>query len=167
MGQYWRAVNLDKGEFVSPYKLDSGAKLWEQLASAHVGRALIILVAAHRVQRGGGDLDLTRNWHGKERTFPDHNTTPGPMPEDYQTVAARTIGRWAGDRIAMVGDYAEDSDLPKKFKAASIYGKCSEDGGLTDVTEDVARVIEHELQGEFVKTKYGTEWKEAEQNTTA
>lgn len=149
MGQYWKPVNLDKKEFVNPHKLGSGLKLWEQLANQHIGSALIILTAAMREQRGGGDFDLDQNWHGKERTFPEHNATPGPMPNGYQTIAGRTIGRWAGDRIAIVGDYAEDSDLAPEFKASSIYGECGEDGTFTDITDDVCAVIEHELQGKF------------------
>lgn len=157
MGQYWQVVNLDKREFVLSHKLGAGLKLWEQLA-AHpgTGAALIILCAAMPEQRGGGDLDLTENWHGPERTFPEHSMKPGPMPEDYAKVAKRTIGRWAGDRIALVGDYAEDSDLPNSpVPASQIYGLCREHGEegegepWTDVSDDVARVIEHELRGKY------------------
>lgn len=71
------------------------------------------------------------------------------MPEDYQAIAKRTIGRWAGDRIALVGDYAEDGDLPNaKDKASEIYGYCSE-GQWKDISEDVCAVIEHELHGKY------------------
>lgn len=156
MGQYWMPVNLDKKEYIHPHKLGSGLKLWEQLASDGVGQALIILTAAQRERRGGGDLDMEENWHGPERNFPEHDCSPGPMPENYPSIAARTIGRWAGDRIAIVGDYAEDSDLPTRFKASLIFGKThrSEDGPIRkgqyrDITDDVCRVIEHELQGKF------------------
>jgi len=137
MGQYWMVVNLDKREFVCPHKLGAGLKLREQLA-AHpgTGAALLILCAAQREKRGGGDFYLRENWHGPERKFPEHNTTPGPMPdglsaegvaEPYPTLAARTIGRWAGDRIALVGDYAEDADLAPEHNASTIYEKCSEE----------------------------------------
>lgn len=170
MGQYWKVVNLDKKEFVHPHQLGSGLKLWEQLANhPGTGAALIILCAAMPQARGGGDFDLDENWHGPERKFPEHNVTPGPMPDDYQTVAARTIGRWAGDRIALIGDYAEDSDLPEVFKASEIYGQCTEkdEGGTwTDVSADVCAVIEHELQGKFV----GDGWRDFKfdkGNTTA
>ena len=33
------------------------------------------------------------------------------MPDEYPAIAARTIGRWAGDRIALIGDYAQDGDI--------------------------------------------------------
>lgn len=150
MGQYWIPVNLDKKEFVNPHKLGTGLKLWEQLANhPGTGAALVILCAAMPEQRGGGDFDLDTNWHGPERTIPEHSCKPAVMPDVYQTIAARTIGRWAGDRIALVGDYAVDSDLPAEFSAASIYGECGGSGSYTDVTNDVCRVIEHELCGKF------------------
>lgn len=191
MGQYWYVVNLTKRECVNPHKLGAGLKLWEQLA-AHpgTGAALIVLCAAMPQRRGGGDLDLDENWHGPEREFPQHSASPGPMPEDYQAVAARTIGRWAGDRIALVGDYAEDTDLPAEFEASKIYDKCQPEekeiynnrpkgashriaptcttngkphphagkyvhykvvrpSEFLDISDDVARVIEHELCGKY------------------
>lgn len=150
MGQYWKAVNLDKKEYINPYRLDSGAKLWEQLANG-VGDALIILCAAMPEHRGGGDLDLLENWHGTERTFPEHNLGPGPMPNTYPGIASRTIGRWAGDRIALVGDYAKAGDLPRKYKADKIYEECP--GTYKDITDDVAAVIEHELGMVFEATR--------------
>ncbi len=150
MGQYWYPVNLDKKEFIHPHRMGAGLKLWEQLA-AHPGTnaGLLVLCAAMPEARGGGDFDLSENWHGPERTFPEHSCSPGPMPEDYQAIAKRTIGRWAGDRIALVGDYAEDGDLPNaKDKASEIYGYCSE-GQWKDISEDVCAVIEHELHGKY------------------
>lgn len=159
MGQYWKTVNLDKREFICPHKLGAGLKLREQLASRPgVGAALIILTAAMPHRRGGGDLDL-----------PSDNRA-------YNAIAKRTIGRWAGDRIAMVGDYASDTDLEPEHQASRIYNNCvdPEDecpGCLAtgtdksgnplafecpehpmpykDITDDVARVIEHELRGRF------------------
>ncbi len=84
MGQYWKVVNLDKKQYLDPWDLDTGAKLWEQLANPNTGRALIMLLAPLPRKRGGGDLD------------------PNPM-----------LGAWTGDRIVMVGDYSEDSDFPE------------------------------------------------------
>jgi hypothetical protein len=83
------------------------------------------------------------------------------MPENYMAIAQRTISRWAGDRIALVGDYAEPTDLPAKFKADKIYNKCS-DNEWKDVSLDVCRVIEHELQGKFE----GEGWRHFIKNTS-
>lgn len=166
MGQYWMPVNLDKREFVSPHKLGAGLKLWEQLANhPGTGAALIILCAAMPEPRGGGDFDLEHNWHGPERKLPEHNITPGPMPDDYPAIAKRTIGRWAGDRIALVGDSAQNTDLAPEHNASAIWellidpnnddGNIPPEGAYTDISDDVARVIEHELRGKYV----GDGWK--------
>lgn len=150
MGQYWKAVNLDKREYVHAHKLGSGLKLWEQLANhPGPGAALIILCAAHREVRGGGDLSMDSD------------------------VAKRTIGRWAGDRVVLVGDYAENEDLPSVPDFADLYGKCTSPADLdpdegvdptslyTDVTDDVCAVIEAELNGTFT----GTGWRHFEEKS--
>jgi len=130
MGQYWYPVNLTKREYVHPHKLGSGFKLWEQLANEGTGRALVILCAAMPEPRGEGDLE------------------PDPV-----------IGRWAGDQIALVGDYAEDGDLPNyPVPASQIYNLCGSE--WTDVTDDVCRVIERELDGKFV----GDGWRDFKPN---
>lgn len=148
MGQYWKVINLDKRECIHAHKLGVGLKLGEQIGSGHGSPdALFILTAAMRERRGGGDFDWDSNYYGPERdnTKPGHNIHGGPVSDDYNAIAKRTIGRWAGDRIAVVGDYSEDEDLPSYPNFGSLYG----DEELVDVTEDVARVIEHEVGGTF------------------
>ena len=152
MGQYHIAVNLDKGEFIDPHTLGSGLKQWEILANEGVGRALCVLLFTP-FNRGGGDLDIDENWHGPEREFPRDNMQSGPVNEDYRDVAKRTIGRWRGDRVTFIGDYAEKGDVPGcALDESTIYGLCVSDapGGFKDVTDDVCRIIEHELNGKFV-----------------
>ena len=176
MGQYWKVVNLDKMEYLAPHKLGCGLKLWEQLANyPGTGAALIFLCAAMPERCGGGDFDLDENWHGPERDMKIHNITPGPMPENYPEIAGKTIGRWAGDRIALIGDYAEKDDL-KEFDASKIYYLCIDPENLekypeeyegitkealfTDITDYVCAVIEHELGGKFIG-KGWRRWKDA------
>ena len=164
MGQYWIPVNLDKREYVDPHKLGTGLKLWEQIANhPSTGVALLILCAAMPEARGGGDLE------------------PDPI-----------IGRWAGDRIAIIGDYAEDDDLTPKAgdpPAGQLYFMCRSDAEwrelvedwqkdnpllyerairekwapFKDVTDDVCRVIENELDGKFT----GDGWRHFERNKEA
>ena len=138
MGQYWKVVNLDKHEYIHPHKLGCGLKLWEQLANKGIGEALIILLAAMPEPRGGGDF--ASNYDG-------------------------VVGRWAGDRIALIGDYAEDSDLPKgvgDVPASQIYDACFDDDDprpaifFEDITHLVTPVIEHELGVRFT----GSGWRE-------
>jgi len=95
MGQYHVVVNLDRREFVHPYKLGCGYKLLEQLTSpGGPGDALLLLLACSN-GRGGGDA-------------PEHPR----------------VGSWAGDRIAVVGDYAEDTDLAPEHRASTIWDRC-------------------------------------------
>ncbi len=161
MGQYWKVVNLNKKEYINPHKLGVGLKLGEQLGSGHgTPDALFILVAAMREHRGGGDFDWDSNYHGPERTMA--HPSGAPVNTKYNKIAKRTIGRWAGDRIAVIGDYAEDGDLfGTPIPASQIYGACMGDDKVfeeterkqqkrwTDITDDVAAVIEHEVGGKF------------------
>lgn len=116
MGQYWKIVNLDKKQYLDPWNLGTGAKLWEQLANAVSGRALIVLLAPMPVRRGGGDLQ------------------PDPI-----------IGSWAGDRIVMAGDYSEDQDLPGcPVPFGELYRMATDD--YTDISGAVKMVIDRELE---------------------
>jgi hypothetical protein len=97
MGQYHLIVNLDKMEFIHPHAFGNGLKICEQVFShPSTGQALLILLAVSN-GRGGGDLD---------------NESPD------------IVGRWGGDRIAVVGDYGESADLPSEFNAETIYERC-------------------------------------------
>lgn len=156
MGQYHKVVNLDKYEYIDPHQLGCGLKLWEQLANPHgTGSGLLALLACSN-GRGGGDF-------GEDKAV---------------------VGRWAGDRIAVVGDYAEDNDLPATDGATTIYDRCGATNidealeGYTqsyrmeheadfkdkpmfaDITPLVAALIERELDGKFT----GDGWKDWEPN---
>jgi len=160
MGQYWIAVNLDKKEKLDPHKLGVGLKLGEQIGSGHgTPDALFILVAAMRERRGGGDFDWDSNYYGPERDSkkPGHNINGGPVIDAYNDVAKRTIGRWAGDRVVVVGDYSEDGDLPSYPNFGSLY----DDDTLVDITDDVCKVIEHEVGGKYDNSQGWREFKRA------
>lgn len=105
MGQYWIPVNITKREYIDPHKLGVGMKLLEQICVPHgTTTGLFILTAAMPEPRGGGD-------------FEEHPA----------------IGRWAGDRIAIVGDYAEDEDIPGcDIPASVIYTLCKSKAELDD-----------------------------------
>lgn len=132
MGQYYKIINLDKKEFLNPWKLDSGAKAWEQLANPWPGRALLTLVLSSPEPRGGGDL-------GDDEI----------------------IGRWAGDRIIMVGDYAEAEDRPDIPDFGKLYDKTTEgENGepaeYKDVTELLYPVFIKEFGIKVEPTTWGT-----------
>lgn len=121
MGQYHMAVNLDKREFLYSHEVGDGLKLMEQAMSGPggIGSALILLLAVSNGEtgRGGGDFHVAG--------FGD------------------VIGRWGGDRIAIVGDYAEDEDLdlrPSDPPASAIYGLCSTS---EDPKAEMAEMVKH------------------------
>jgi hypothetical protein len=80
MGQYYKVMNLDKKQFLHPHKLGDGLKLMEFGCSANGTMTALALLLADGNGRGGGD-----------------------MRSD-----SRLIGSWAGDRIVIAGDYADE-----------------------------------------------------------
>ena len=118
MGQYHKVMNLDKKQYLMPHRLGDGLKLMEFGNSAGgVMTGLAILLAVSN-GRGGGDLNAD-----------DHEFAP-------------LVGSWGGDRIAIVGDYAEPTDLAPEFEAATIYERCAEDGDYIDISAGVRALIE-------------------------
>jgi len=105
MGQYHLTVNLDKKEFLMPHKLGVGLKLREQTGFGNsIPDALFMLLACSNGY-GGGDFQDNQN---------------------------KMCGRWAGDKVAVIGDYAEPTDLPMMWDAANIYKMCH---GLNECKE--------------------------------
>ncbi len=83
MGQYHKVYNLDKREFIHAHQIDNGLKLLEQCGPGDQPTTsdAVWLLLANSNGRGGGDA-------------PKH-----PL-----------VGRWAGDRLVVQGDYANDDD---------------------------------------------------------
>jgi len=93
MGQYHGLFNLDKREMVFPHELGYGAKQWEHTGFAGSLSDVLYALCAYKVSRGGGD-------------FGDDDGV--------------FKGRWHGDRVAVIGDYAEIRDLPEAWHAAFV-----------------------------------------------
>ena len=115
MGQYHWTVNLDKKEFISPHKIGLGLKMAEQVGDFHAttGDILFLLLACSH-SRGGGDV-------------------PAEGIEDM-------LGRWAGDRVIVIGDYSEPSDVPGIDASQIIQSIFDNEDGLpqpewTDISE--------------------------------
>jgi hypothetical protein len=130
MGQYHKTFNLDAKEFINPHKLGDGAKLMEQCGWSPGGTndALALLLAVSS-GRGGGDF---------------------PSGDGFD----EWVGRWGGQRIAVIGDYAEKGDITYEDGEqvdcdaiyAATYGedgdedegeKNFEAGQWTDITDDL------------------------------
>lgn len=119
MGQYYKIVNADQRQFMHPHHMGAGLKAIEIVTSWSVPAALVGLIAV------------------------DPNNQPADLANNKDT------GRWAGDRILLIGDYAENTDLPgwDGPPLSELYGLCdnSEEPtleGLMKIYEpDTARSI--------------------------
>ena len=78
MGQYFVAINKDKKEYVCPWCLGGGAKLFEWAANPQ--GAIWTLLLRQSSEGGGGEYDGENS----------------------------LVGSWANDCVAMVGDYDEN-----------------------------------------------------------
>lgn len=116
MGQYFRIGNLEKREYLEPWDLGSGAKAWEQAMSPPAKLLLVLLGTG--MGRGGGDFEPVEG----------------------------VTGRWAGDSIVFVGDYAEDTDMPEIPQYGNLYYHMSEDGsGWTNISDLLDGIAEREF----------------------
>src|SRR5437763_1139325 len=80
MGQYYLIVNIDKKQYLHPHRCGDGLQLLEFGCSAGGTLTALAILLADGNNRGGGDL---RSDHA-------------------------IIGTWAGDRIVIAGDYADE-----------------------------------------------------------
>lgn len=108
MGQNYKLYNPDKKEYVHPRRIDSGAKLMEQCGFEKSTATALWLLLANSNGRGGGDASAH------------------PM-----------VGRWAGDRIVVQGDYAGPTDPG--------YISAEEADAFTDISKDVKALLDAEF----------------------
>lgn len=100
MGQYYLVVNLDKQQYLHPHRMGDGLKLMEFGSSADGTMMGLAVLLADGNGRGGGDLRS------------DH-----PI-----------IGTWAGDRIVIAGDYADDGNhVDPSFITVDLLAKARDD----------------------------------------
>lgn len=125
MGQYFKAANLDKKEVICPWCIGGGAKLWEW--SANPQGAIFTLLLRKSSGGGGGDygskptqiLAIEDDAAALAKAVSEGVAREGrPMllPEDS------VVGRWAEDRVVLVGDYDES----KLWNELKTYDNISE-----------------------------------------
>jgi hypothetical protein len=122
MGQYHSLFNLDKLEVVNPHDLGFGAKQREH--SGHGGGSLadiLYVLCAYKEARGGGD------WANDNSDFPEF--TNGVFK-----------GRWHGDRVAVIGDYYEESDLPAGW--AEALSDIGEPTKFKDISDEIRPFVD-------------------------
>jgi hypothetical protein len=143
LGQYFRIVNLDKKEWIEP----DGCKLWE--------------ICANNSIRMLGYLCATDNWDGTSlvkfffseeelKKWEEYFRAQGfkfkvisiTHEEDgrchgYGIPEVKYLGHWCGDRIAVIGDYADQADNVKPDFPT--WEELEESGEWKNITDDVAR----------------------------
>jgi len=110
MGQYHYPVNLTKKQYLDPHKFGDGLKLREFGCSSHGTLTALTYLLASSNGRGGGD-------------FAD----------------GLLAGTWAGDKIAIIGDYSEKNDI-EGTDAAKVYSD------LHDSYDDISVAVKREAR---------------------
>ena len=121
MGQYHSLYNLDKRELLNPWAIGLGAKQREHTGHEASLSDMMYILTTCSPMRGGGDF--------------------------VAEVMKEFIGRWVGDRVVVVGDYAEQGDIPN-FDMSTL-------SDFTDISGQ-ARAFIYEVYGiRFTTTDYG------------
>lgn len=81
MGQYYYVINIDKKQYLHPHRFGDGLKLLEFGCSGNGTMTALAILLADGNGRGSGDLHSDK----------------------------AIIGSWAGDRIVIGGDYADNA----------------------------------------------------------
>jgi hypothetical protein len=113
MGQYFKLINDTKKEQINSWDLASedrfgGAKFWEWFYNRY--NRILIWLLRESDGSGGGDI------------------------VGYDNTPYETLGRWAGDKITLIGDYDES----KRWKNTENY-------------EDISRLVNTEVNKALVK----------------
>ena len=140
MGQYHKVVNLDKRQVINPHNMGCGIKLLE-FSESRVSTALCVLLACSN-NRGGGDLN-----------------SDNPL-----------CGSWAGDRIAIIGDYWEQDEADRTgIPTWEDMAEEDDEGNpkpskFTDISRDVLKVLcedkwfRDELLESVARYDWGRDW---------
>lgn len=111
MGQYHKVYNVTKKEFIHGHSINNSLKLMDQVGWGKSTSSALFLLLANSNGRGGGDA------------------TPHPY-----------IGRWAGDKIVVQGDYADSLD--PGYLSKRVIGK------YTDISEGAMDMLNANFEDE-------------------
>lgn len=127
MGQYHIVANLDKKQWLHPHHMGDGMKLLEFGCSREGTMTGLAILLATSNGKGGGDL------HSNDSI----------------------IGSWAGDRIAIVGDYADEGE-----ELGEVYRETHEEGSAW---EDVSGKVLHAMYDDpYIWNDAKKQWVESE-----
>jgi hypothetical protein len=148
MGQYFKAVNLDRKEVVCPWCMGGGAKLWEWAANPQ--GAVFTLLLRKSDRSGGGDyfgyptqnIELDRaSPEGLHRSMLEaFRTVAGIEGKPVSVPPDSIVGRWAGERVVLVGDYDSSGVFGESEKLRNISKE------LVEVWNDFIEIPEMKLK---------------------
>ena len=109
MGQYFKAVNIDKQEYVCPWCIGGVAKLIEWAANPQ--GAIFTLLLRKSDHGGGGDYfgyktqNLVIDTENPQTLVDALRAGVAMEGRPIEATEDSIVGRWAGDRVMLVGDY--------------------------------------------------------------
>lgn len=127
MGQYYMIVNITKREYLDPQDCTDGLKLMEFGLSAEGTMSCLAILLADGNGNGGGDLD-----------------SENPI-----------IGSWAGDKIVITGDYADEGRFTRS-KKRNLYAMC--DDNFRNVSEEAMLAL---TDDDYVLQRYADSFKKS------
>lgn len=141
MVQSFKAVNLDKREFVCPWCMNEGATLRQWTAGHHSG---IFTLLMSESSLDCQDTDRSPSYviaSADRRVIIAEVSHKSIFKEEPPTPSAGSslIGRWAGDRVCLLGD---ESDLWHELPS------------YTNITEQVVRGWNDYLSGENAQVEF-------------
>ena len=134
MGQYHLIANMDRKEYLTARAFGEGVKLMEFAPGSNGVMTGLAALLAEQNGRGMGDLHpwTDAEIYGEDRAVPETGS------EDY--LMDQVIGRWAGDRVAIIGDYWKADDPVAGPANGGPWGEDAEE--WTDVSPVVLAAIE-------------------------
>ena len=125
MGQYHIILNNTRKEWLRPSAFGDGTKLREfgcSMGGTMTGLTLLLAGSNTGGARGGGDFGA---------------------PEGHEDMCKVLVGRWAGDRISIIGDYAQKGDINRVRASKGLYSNTvSGEDGWADISEHVILLLE-------------------------
>jgi hypothetical protein len=124
MGQHYAIVNKTRAEYIDPHETQSGSKLWE-LCMNDVTKLLPYLLAQGANGSGGDPRIPWSDFEGEDGSV-DWEAHQAALDETFPN-----CGRWAGDRITVVGDYDE----------SGLYQTARDSSRYTEITPEIREEV--------------------------
>jgi len=125
MGQYHKLINITKKEYIVGHDIGINLKHYEQIGfeGSMADVLYCLMIAQGNERRGGGDVD-----------------------------GHKAIGRWAGDHVAIVGDYYDEETDKPKYR--NLYDEVEADKDYKNISPSIRSM----LRAVYPKLKFKKEY---------